>query len=91
MQTADEQILSGQTAYITDAGFCGDTGGVIGMTYETSLNRIQTMLPERYEIADTGESCVNGISADIDVETGKAVSIKRIFEKYITQGKQSED
>lgn len=91
VQTADEQILNEQTAYITDAGFCGDTGGVIGMSYETSLNRILTMLPERYEISNTGESCINGVLVSADVNTGKAVDIKRIFEKYITQGKQSEN
>lgn len=36
VQTADEKILNENTAYITDAGFCGGNG-VIGMDYETSL------------------------------------------------------
>mgnify|MGYP002858242538 CR=1 FL=1 len=48
VQTADEVIYKGM-AYITDAGFCGAKDGVIGMDYNTSLKRLSTSLPERYE------------------------------------------
>ena len=76
VQTADERIINGQTAFITDAGFCGDSNGVIGMDYETSLHRLVTNLPERFDISDTKESTLNGVLAVVDCD-GKAKNIKR--------------
>ena len=75
VQTADEQIINGM-AYITDAGFCGATEGVIGMEYSTSLKRLSTSLPERYEIVQGGKAQVNGVEVLID--RTKATQIKRI-------------
>ena len=75
VQTADEQIINGM-AYITDAGFCGSTEGVIGMEYSTSLKRLSTSLPERYEIVQGGKAQVNGVEVLID--RTKATQIKRI-------------
>ena len=75
MQTADENIINGM-AYITDAGFCGTADSVIGMEYSTSLKRLSTSLPERYEIAETGLTQLNGVEVLID--RTKAISIKRI-------------
>ena len=76
VQTADERIINSQMAFITDVGFCGDINGVIGMDYEASLNRLMTNLPERFDIADTKESVLNGILAVVGGD-GKAKSIKR--------------
>lgn len=78
VQTADEQIYEDSCAYITDAGFCGDTEGVIGMVYETSVKRLITSIPERLDVADSGKNQVNGVIITIDALTGKAESIKRI-------------
>ncbi len=75
VQTADEQIINGM-AYITDAGFCGSADSVIGMEYSTSLKRLSTSLPERYEIAETGLAQLNGVEVLID--RTKATQIKRI-------------
>ena len=75
VQTADEQIINGM-AYITDAGFCGSADSVIGMEYSTSLKRLSTSLPERYEIAETGFAQLNGVEVLID--RTKATRIKRI-------------
>ena len=75
VQTADEQIYNGM-AYITDAGFCGSADSVIGMEYSTSLKRLSTSLPERYEIAETGLAQINGVEVLID--RTKATHIKRI-------------
>ena len=75
VQTADEQIINGM-AYITDAGFCGSTDSVIGMEYSTSLKRLSTSLPERYEIAESGLAQLNGVEVLID--RTKATQIKRI-------------
>lgn len=75
VQTADEKIFNGM-AYITDAGFCGSVDSVIGMEYSTSLKRLSTSLPERYEIAENGLAQLNGVEVLID--RTKATQIKRI-------------
>lgn len=78
VQTADETILNGM-GYITDAGFCGTSDGVIGMEYKTSLNRLLTGLPERYEVAEDGKIQINAVEVELAPSIGKAVGIKRIF------------
>lgn len=78
VQTADEKIINNTTAYITDAGFCGDANGVIGMDYETSLRRLITSLPERFEVANSKESQLNGINITVDLNSGWALNIERI-------------
>ena len=78
VQTADESIINGM-GYITDAGFCGASGGVIGMDYQTSLARFLTAIPERYEVAKGETTQVNAVEVHIDSSSGKALSIKRIF------------
>ena len=75
VQTADEQIYEGM-AYITDAGFCGAVDSVIGMEFETSLRRLSTSLPERYEIAESSIAQINGVEVLID--RTKSTQIKRI-------------
>lgn len=76
VQTADEKIINKKTAYITDAGFCGDANGVIGMDYETSLHRLMTNLPDRFEIAETNECELNGVLVTVNID-GNAKTIKR--------------
>lgn len=78
VQTADNSIINNM-AYITDAGFCGASDGVIGMEYQTSLNRFLTCIPERYEVAEGKTTQVNAVEVEIDSRTGHAISIKRIF------------
>ena len=75
IQTADEQIYEGM-AYITDAGFCGAVDSVIGMEFKTSLHRLSTSLPERYEISENPIAQVNGVEVLIDRTT--STQIKRI-------------
>ena len=77
VQTADEQILTGGTAYITDIGMTGPKNSVIGMDIQASLKRFETTLPERYKIA-SGECIFNGIIFDINDETNKVKNITRI-------------
>ncbi len=81
VQTADERIYEDFCAYITDAGSCGDMNGVIGMDYEASVNRLITAIPDRLDVADSGQYQVNGVNITVDVLTGKALSIERINEK----------
>lgn len=85
VQTADERIYEDCCAYITDAGFCGDINGVIGMEYEASVNRMLTAIPERLDVADSGTSQINGVIVTVDVLTGKSESIERINEEIISE------
>ena len=77
VQTADEKILDEGTAYITDIGMTGPIKSVIGMDIAASLKRFNTTLPERYKMAE-GECMINGIILEINDETNKVMSIKRI-------------
>ncbi|MBQ8669439.1 YmdB family metallophosphoesterase [bacterium] len=94
VQTADENIVDGM-AYITDAGFCGASDGVIGMEFNSSISRFLTSIPDRYEVAPGKTTQVNAVEVDIDINTGKAQSIKRIFisNDYIEEenGSEKED
>jgi len=79
VQTADERILPKGTAYITDLGMTGALDGVIGMDPKICLDRARNQVLYRMEVAAAdGHSAVQGIIAEIDAETGKAVSVKRI-------------
>ncbi len=73
--TADAQILAKGTAYLSDAGMCGDYDSVIGMRKEEPIRRFIEKTPgARYEPA-TGEGTLCGVGVEIERETGLAVSI----------------
>lgn len=78
VQTADESIINNM-GYITDAGLCGASDGVIGMEYKTSLSRFLTNIPERYDVAKGSTTQINAVEVDIETATGNALAIKRIF------------
>lgn len=77
VQTGDERILPGNTAYITDVGMCGPRDGVIGMDREIVLHRFLTSMPARFEVA-SGIASVRGVMIEVNRETGRAVHIERI-------------
>jgi calcineurin-like phosphoesterase len=77
VQTADERILPQGTGYITDLGMTGAANGIIGMDAQICLNRIKTQVAYRMECAK-GAALIQGVIAEIDPETGRAVSVKRI-------------
>ncbi len=76
--TADEKILAGGTAYITDAGFCGAVDSVIGDAKEGIIASFLDQLPRPHEIPESGEAIVNGVLLEINKSTGKAESIERL-------------
>ena len=80
VQTADETILNGGTAYITDIGMTGPINSVIGMDVEASIKRFVTSLPERYKLAD-GKCMLNGCIFEVDDESCRVVNINRIIRK----------
>jgi metallophosphoesterase (TIGR00282 family) len=79
VQTADEQILPGGTAYISDVGMTGGHGGIIGVKTETVMPRYLTGMPAKFEVCDT-DIRINAVVIDIDDESGRAVGIVRINE-----------
>lgn len=81
VQTADEEVLPGGTAYITDVGMTGSFSSAIGMTFESVMPKFLTGLPSRFEVA-TEDLRLNGVVVDIDEETGIALDICRISVKF---------
>lgn len=77
VQTADERILSGGTAYITDVGMCGPFDSVIGMEKESVIKGFVSQLPRQFEVAREN-IVLQGIVVDVADETGKATDIKRL-------------
>lgn len=82
VQTADEKILPGGTAFLTDAGMTGPLDGVIGRKKEQILARFITQMPMKFEMAE-GDICLQGAIIDVDDKTGKANSITRIQKKLV--------
>ena len=77
VQTADEIVLDGGTAYITDTGMCGPVNSVLGMERELIVRRFRTGMPEKFEVSDEpGVIC--GVVIGVESDTGRAVSIERI-------------
>ena len=85
VQTADERILPGGTAFITDVGMCGPQDSVIGIRKELSLERFRTQRPTGFEVA-RNDLYVQGAVVDMDEATGLARTIERVREKLPTAG-----
>jgi len=80
IQTADERILPGGTAFISDAGMTGPYDSVIGRKIEDVLERFLTQIPTRFEVAE-GNIQLHGVIIDVDEHSGKARTINRIQRK----------
>ena len=77
VQTADERVLPGGTAYLTDAGMTGPHDSIIGMDKEPSLARFLNGMPTKFEPA-SGNPRLNGAVIEADDKTGRATKITRI-------------
>ena len=77
MATADECILPKGTAYITDVGMCGPDFSVLGIKPECIIEKMTTYLPVKF-VPSENKVTAHGILVEIDKETKKAVSIRRI-------------
>ena len=76
--TNDGRVLSGGTAYQTDAGMCGDYNSVIGMNKDNSMNRFMKKKSTKHFPA-TGEATLCGVIVECDIKTGLAISIKKFI------------
>jgi len=73
--TADEQVQNGGTAYISDAGMCGDYDSVLGMNKEEPLSRFLTKIPNGRFQPSLGQATICGLGIEIDDATGLAKAI----------------
>jgi metallophosphoesterase (TIGR00282 family) len=81
VQTADEQIFPGGTAFICDAGMCGPDESILGREIQPIIQRFMTSMPTNFPVAKGGVT-LHGILVDIDPVSGKATSIRRVVEPY---------
>lgn len=81
VQTADEEILPGGTAYITDLGMTGPKESVLGRDIKPVLQKFKTGMPQRLKVA-SGPIKLEGVVLEIDDNTGRAVSIERIRQSW---------
>ncbi len=77
VQTSDEEILSGGTAYITDLGMTGPHDSVIGLDKDVAMKRFMTGDKRDYKVA-SGGARLEGVVIGVDELTGKATSIQRV-------------
>ena len=77
VQTADEQIFQGGTAFLTDAGFTGPHESVLGRKIQPVIQRFLTAMPQRFEVAREGVKLL-GVCVSVDVQSGHATAIQRI-------------
>ena len=80
VQTADEAILPGGTAHLTDAGMCGPEDSVLGVRTDQVLERFLTQMPVRFEVA-AGPVLVQGAVIEVDETSGRAHSVRRVRER----------
>ncbi|OQA04395.1 MAG: hypothetical protein BWY68_00350 [bacterium ADurb.Bin400] len=81
VQTADDRLLPNGTAYVTDVGMCGPINSVLGIKKEIIIEKFLTQLPKSHKVA-SGESIFNAILVEINTESGRAQSLKRISRVY---------
>lgn len=77
VQTADETILPGGTAYLTDAGMTGPRDSIIGMRRDLAVKKLITGMPTRLEVAP-GPTQFNGVRVRVDAGSGKALTVQRL-------------
>ncbi len=79
VQTADEQIFPGGTAFLCDAGMCGAVTSVLGRTVDSILERFLTAMPTKLPVAG-GDVLLCGALVEVDATTGRAQNIQRVRE-----------
>jgi len=89
VQTADEQIFPGGTAFLCDAGMCGPVNSILGRAIEPIMNRFVSNLPASFPVA-AGEVRLRGALIEIDETTGRALRIMRVDEQGPTEASEPE-
>ncbi|MHB9037723.1 MAG: TIGR00282 family metallophosphoesterase [Armatimonadota bacterium] len=81
VQTSDERVLPGGTAYLTDVGMTGVVESVLGLDSQEAINRFLTQLPGKIKLAE-GDPTLQGVVIDIDSDTRLATNIRRISVRF---------
>lgn len=76
--TADERILPGGTAYITDLGMAGSLNSMIGMKKESIIHNLITQMPVKFEVDISPPMVLSGVCIEIDTDSGKALKIESV-------------
>lgn len=77
VQTADERILPGGTAFITDLGMCGALNGMLGMRKEIIIRHLITQMPQKFLVDNTPPAVISGVCITANAQTGLADKIER--------------
>jgi calcineurin-like phosphoesterase len=85
VQTADEQIFPGGTAFLCDGGFTGPHESVLGREIEPIITRFMTSMPQRFEVAK-GRVLLQGALIEVDPGSGRALTIQRVCEPLPAAG-----
>lgn len=78
VQTSDEKIIKGHTAYISDVGMVGPVDSIIGLNKDEALKRFLTKIPHRFVEVGKGDGVMGSVIVDVDEKTGKATDITRL-------------
>ena len=81
VQTADERVLPSGTAYIGDVGMAGAINALLGMEAKAIIQRFLTQMPSKFSVEMTPPYMLNAVVIEVDVTTGRAVSIERLMIK----------
>jgi hypothetical protein len=81
VQTADERILDGGTAYITDVGMTGPIDSVIGIEKKQIIGKFLSHMPRKFDVAE-GKAILAAVAIEVDDDTGRAVAIQRLQLTY---------
>lgn len=86
VQTSDEIILNGHTAYITDAGMTGPELSVLGVESDIIINKLKYHTPVKF--TESEKPCfINGVVVSFDEKSGKATNIQRIIRRKCLNNK----
>jgi metallophosphoesterase (TIGR00282 family) len=90
VQTADERILPGGTAYLTDVGMTGPVNGVLGVEADLVIEKFLTQMPVKFEVA-RGPVVLMSALVELDESSGRAARITRIQEPWLGELENDRD
>jgi metallophosphoesterase (TIGR00282 family) len=83
--TADEQVMSGRTAFQCDVGMCGPHDGILGRRVDRVLATARSFVPHPFDVSD-GDVRLSGAIVECDTATGRATAVKRVMWKEADLG-----
>jgi hypothetical protein len=93
VQTADQRVLPGGTAFVSDLGMAGALNGMLGQKKEPIIEHFIKQMPTKFVVDLEPPYVLSGVSIDIDVSTGKAIDIKpiRVIDEDLHVEKEDEE